>query len=249
MSATGRQLISRALIEVGVLAAGEVPTSAEEADAHIIAKRMVNSLGTEKLAIHRILRTALTLTSGTRDYSIGPGGALNIARPLWIDHAGCILDTAATDPLEVDIDVLTEQRWSQVRLKTFDGAPLSAIYYDRRFDSSNRGLISTYPTINNSTHQLVLYTPEAVTGFDSLTTQYVHPPGYEEAFHFELAYQLCGPFSVPEPTRQRVKEMRTEAWARVKRSNFNPSELRLDRAVSGQGGGWSRSQFNTGGLA
>lgn len=248
MPATGTELITRALVEIGALASGEVPSSAEQADAHIVAKRMVNSMGAERLTIFDLLRTATTLTSGTRDYTVGPGGAINIARPLWVEMAGCILDSTATDPLEVPIEVFTDQRWASIVLKTFDGSPLSGVYFDRKFDANGRATLSTYPTINKSNVQLVIYTPRPVTGFDALATQYVFPPGYDEAWHFELSYQLCGPFGVPKETRDRVKEMRQDAWARVKRPNVRPGELICEPASRGGGGsGWSKSDFERGG--
>lgn len=247
MPATGRQLITRALIECGVLASGEVPSATELQDAHVIAKRMINSAGAERLLIHELLRTATTLTSGTRDYSLGPGGAINIARPDWIEMAGCILDSTATDPLEIPIEVFTDQRWASLRLKTLDASPLWGVYFDRKFDSNGRATLSTYPTINASNVQLVIYTPKAQTGFDALDTTYTFAPGYDELWHYALCDQLVGPFAVPELIEQRITRRLVTAERRVKMSNLMPAELFCDPAVTAQGGGWSESQFNTGG--
>ena len=248
MPATGLQLITRALQECGVIDPGNVPNASEQQDCQAIAQRMVNSMGADRLAIYRLLRTALTLTSGTRDYSIGPGGAFDIARPLWIDHATFIDDTAATDPTEREIEVFTDAAWAAIRQKTFDSSPLTGVYYDRRFDSNDRGLISTYPTVNSGTTQLVLYTPDPATGFSSLKTIYTFPPGYDEAWHFELAFQLCGPFTVPSEIRARIKEQREEAWARIRRSNTSAQvgELAMPGSVLSEHGETSTTDFNRG---
>ena len=244
---TGRELITRALMEIGYTASGDVPSAAEQADAHVIAKRMVNSLGADRLAIYDLLRTATTLTSGTRDYTIGPGGAINIARPLWLEEAGCILDATATDPIEIGIDVYTDQRWAALRLKTFDGSPLSGVYFDRNFDSNGRATLSTYPTINTGNVQLVTYTPRPATGFDALATTYLFPPGYDDAWHYELSYRLQRPFG--RPLDPDLNAQRIEAWARVKRSNFRPAELRCEAMPGGRPGGVSRSDFDSGALS
>src|SRR3990167_8320961 len=236
MPATGTELITRALIECGVLASGEVPSASEIQDAHVVAKRIVNSAGAERLAIHELLRTATTLTSGTLDYPLGPGGDINIARPDWIEMAGYILDSTATDPLEVPIEVFTDQRWASLRLKTLDSSPILGVYFDRTFDSNGRATLSTYPTVNTANVQLVIYTPKAQTGFDALNTTYTFPPGYDEAWHYELCYHLIGPFVVPEVIERRIIARRIEAWKRVKTSNLMPAELFCDPAVAARHG-------------
>ena len=244
MPATGLELITRGAQEFGYLADGEVLTGPEQQDALAVVRRMVDALGADRLMMYRLLRTATALTSGTRDYSIGTGGAINIVRPLWLEMAAYIQDSTATDPIEIPIEVFTDQRWAGVQLKTFDAGDLTGVYYDTRFDSNSRGLLSTYPTINASNRQLVTYTPEAVTGFTSLTDTYTFPPGYDDLFHYELSYRLQRPFgSPPDPG---LKAQREEAWRRVMMTNVRPAELHCDRALTGPRSGSSKSAFDSG---
>lgn len=233
-------------MEIGVLAADETASGADRDLAIKTLQRLVDATGAERLTIFQLLRTTQTLTNGTRDYTIGGGGTINIIRPVWIERAGFILDSSATDPLEIPIEVLTDQRWAEVRLKTFDSGTVQAIYYDPGFTptSNNRGTISTYPTVNASNRQIVLYTPVAVIGFVNPTTEYVYPPGYEAAYHFSLSYELQRPFGAsldPE-----LKTQRDEAWSRVKRTNYRPVELTIDPALRRHGGGTSKSDFESG---
>lgn len=243
---TGRAIIERALQEIGVQAAGETVSAADEDLALKTLQRLINATGAERLLIFQVLRTAQTLTSGTRDYTIGSGGTINIVRPVWVERAGFILDSTASDPLEIPIDVLSEQRWAEIRLKTFDSGTVQAIYYDPGFTptATNRGTISTYPTVNQSNTQIVLYTPVAVIGFVNPTTEYVYPPGYEAAYHFRLAYELQRPFGAPSDPE--LKAQMVEAEARVKRSNYRPVELVIDPALTGHGRGTRRSEFESG---
>lgn len=233
-------------MEVGVAAAGESISGADEDLALKTLQRLVDAHGAERLMIFQLLRTAVSLTAGTRDYTIGSGGTVNIVRPVWIERAGFIFDSTATDPMEIPIDVLSDQRWAEIRMKTFDSGTVQAVYYDPGFSpaSNNRGTLSVYPTPNVSNTQLVLYSPVAIVGFVNPTTEYVFPPGYRAAFQFRLSYELQRPFGVPSDPE--LKAQMIEAEARVKRSNYRPVELKIDAALTGHGRGTRRSDFDSG---
>lgn len=234
---TGRNIIKNALIEIGVIGAAETPSPEDQSLALSVLQRAVDAKGAERLAIFKLLRTTKTLVSGTRDYTIGSGGDINIVRPAWIDHATAVLDTTLDEPIESPIAVYTDQQWAGLRVKTLDASTIAGIYYDHAMNSASRGVISTYPTVNVGTVRLVLYTPEAVTGFVDVNTAYVYPPGYEDAYHYELAYRLQRPFG--KPLDRDLRELRDDAWARVKRANFRLSEMGLDPMFAGFGGFYS----------
>jgi hypothetical protein len=232
---TARQIVNNALQEIGVLAQGETANADDAAAALTILQRLVDSLGAERQAIFQILRTVKALTSGTRDYTIGTGGDINIVRPAYIDAAAVILDSTATIPIELAIEVFSDAQWEGIRLKTFAAGVVSGIYYDRA-DAAGLATISTFPTINIANVQLVIYTPKALVGFVDLTTDYVFPPGYADAFHYELAYRLQRPFG--KPADPQIEKEKGDAWARVKRANLSLSELALDPMFAGQSQSW-----------
>ena len=232
-----RDLIARALQEIGALAQGETTSAADEQAALAVLQRLVNSWGADRLSMYQLLRTVKTLTSGTRDYTIGSGGAIDIVRPEWIDRASLILDSTATDPIELPIEVWTEQRWVAVALKTLDAGTVQGIYYDRGFSPTAgtiRGTISTYPTVNVSNVQLVLYSPAAIVGFVNPMIEYLFPPGYEDAFHYDLSFRLQRPWA--KPADPLLAAQRGEALARIHAANRMPVELTCDRALVGSGG-------------
>jgi hypothetical protein len=148
-SAKGLLLTANA---IGFLGAGQVASSEDASFAlDRLATHAERRGRAERLTILALLRTTKTLTSGTRDYTIGSGGAINIVRPVWIDHATIILDNTATDHLELPIRIFTDAEWANLGLKTYDSASIEGIYYDHAFSTStSRGTISTYPTINIS---------------------------------------------------------------------------------------------------
>jgi hypothetical protein len=220
---TGSELASRVLGEIGVLGAGQTP-SAEDATVVLqAAGRLFGVWATERLTVINQLRTTKALTSGTRDYTIGTSGDINIARPIGIDHATVILDNTATDPLELPIRVFTEDQWAGIGQKTLDSASIEGIFYDAAFSSAARGTISTFPTINISTATLVLYTPKATVGWTALTDDLVFPPGYEEAIHYGVSVRCCRPFG-----RQVTRDLQTQAEtaeSAIKTVNVRMSDL------------------------
>lgn len=235
------QFIANALGEIGVVGLGQTPSGEAKTLALTILQRLVNSKGAERLALYELLRTVKALTLGTRDYTIGTGGSINIVRPLWIDRATFIQDSTATDPYEIPIGVYSEQDWQSVRQKTLDAAILYGVYFDHGLTSvaSPVGTISTYPTISIANTQVVLYTPKAVVAFvDADVTDYAFPPGYEEAYHFELSYQLQRPFG--KPADAELKTQRDDAWTRVYRTNVRPRIVGPDAGVPvGRRGVWN----------
>lgn len=68
---TARDLITRALRAIGVLAQGETPTAAEAQDALLILQDMLASWATWRRTIPTVARPSFTLVPGVQDYTLG----------------------------------------------------------------------------------------------------------------------------------------------------------------------------------
>ena len=228
---TGLALISGALTQLGVLAAGETLASADAVEGLERLNDWIDSLGTERLTIYKLLRTEKALASGTASYTLGSGGAINIVRPVWLQDAGLILDNTAAVPEERPITVLTDDTWARLPNKTQSGIAES-VYCN--FDyAAGLALVSVYPVPDTATTTLVLYTPVALTEFADLTTDYTFPPGYRRFLRTNLALELA-----PEYGRAldpALIQQAIESKAQIKRANLRLSGLRLDRALIGYG--------------
>lgn len=237
---------TRALQMLGVIAPTDTP-SAEDADtAFDVLNDWIDALGTQRQSIYYVARTVKTLASGTASYSIGSGGSINIARPLQIENAGLILSTADTYPIQVPIDVMTDDEWANRAQKTLPSNLVQGIYYDHNW-TAGLGLIYVWPVPNVSTTQLVLYTPTALTEFADLSTDYTFPPGYRRAILYNLANELAPwyPAAKPDP---RIASLAESSMALVKRSNLRLSEVYTDRAIASRRGATtvSKSAFMSG---
>lgn len=228
---TGLALISGALTQLGVLAAGETLANADAEAALTRLNDWIDSLGTERLTIYKLLRTEKALASGTASYTFGSGGAINIVRPVWLQDAGLIEDNTAAIPQERPIKVLTDDEWARVPDKTQTGI-VGSVYCN--FDwSAGLALVSVYPIPNTATTTLVLYTPVALTEFANLTTDYTFPPGYRRFLRTNLAIELAPEYG--RPLDPALVQQAIDAKAQIKRANHREADLRLDPAFAGSG--------------
>lgn len=239
---TGTQRISAALVEIGKLGAGQTASGPLIALGLEHLQRIFDSWGADHLVPHALLRTIEPLVSGTRDYTIGSGGTIDIVRPVRIERAGFVYDSTATDPLERPIAVLTDQEWAAIRQKTLDGSVLKGIFYDKAFSSAELGTISTYPTIDTANTQLVLYTRPAVVGYAALSDDLEFPPAYDDAIHYELSRRICRPLGRPM-TADLLEDAR-RTFAAMTLANYQPAEVTLDPLVPGHHAG--RADVRTG---
>ena len=229
---TANDLVTRAFRLIGVVDAVGSP-SAEDAQAGLdTLNNWMDSLGTDRLSIFHLVRTVHTLSGSTASYTIGVGGTINIARPMWVQNASLILDSGAATPTEVPIQVFSDDEWAGVAQKTLSGSQPTGIWFDHAW-TAGLGTVHIYPVPSGGTKQLVLYVPTALAEFADLTaTTYTFPPGYERAIRFNLAVELAAeyPGSIVTPTVERIA---TTSLGSVKRANWREMSVPIDPALTG----------------
>lgn len=234
---TARVYIRDAMKDLGVLAAGEVPSADEMADGLVALNGLADALGLDRLTLYTLTRTTKTLASGTASYTIGTGGSINLERPTWIDHAGLILDTGASTPIEVPIDVLTDEDYAAWSMKTEQQSQSRAIWYNHGFAAS-LGLIYPLPIPNVATTQLVLYTPGGmVTAFSTADTDLVAPRGYTRMLRKWLALEIAPMFLV-EPSAGLIRQA-VDARNMVLGANVRTRRRVSSPGLAGGAGVWN----------
>lgn len=339
---TARDVITRALRTIGVLAQGETPTGAEANDALLVLQDLLNSWGVQRQTIYTIARTTWPVVVGEQDYTLGTweatsappraptittsgtagsstytyrvvavledesstaaseagststgnanlsisnynvvtwraladavsytvyrtvGGATtgviasdvlvtslddtgltgddteapdtatgpdthwDYVRPVWIDHASLLVTTNATQPLELPLDLLTVEDWQETRIKAVESTIPRRVYVNEGWPYTT---LSIWPVPTDSTSEIVLYLPQAVTGFADLTTDYTFPPGYADAFRYQLAARLAPEFG--RTLDPAVAHLAAESLAQIKRVNREWVEARTDPGLVG----------------
>jgi hypothetical protein len=89
---------TRALQSIGVAGAIDTISSEDAALALNVLNEWIDQLGIQRNTIYTVKRQTHTLASGTSSYTIGSGGTINVARPIWIENVGLILDTGSSPP-------------------------------------------------------------------------------------------------------------------------------------------------------
>ena len=213
-------LITRALRVIGEVAGEEVPTAAQAQDGLEHLQDLMDALKTQRFMIPSLLRTVQSLAAFTQSYTIGAGGAINIVRPETIEWARLVQDTNAPIPLEVPLELLTDERWAKIPQKNQLGMA-EALYYDYAW-TAGLGKLYLFPVPQTGTTSLVLYTPVAFPEFASLQAAYTFPPGWNRVLRLKLAKALAPEYGRGFPSDEEL----AEAWADVKRVNQRPRELK-----------------------
>jgi len=233
MATTALDVITGALQEIGVLAPEEVPTLSDATVGLRALNDLVDQWAAERLQIYAIVRTTWTIVASTQTYTVGSGGAVAIARPMYIDRV-TFSDSTPTIPIEYPLDLLTEDAWANVTQKTLTSPFPTSVYYSAAYPL---GVLSFWPIPTASTLSGVIYAPTAVTEFAALSTAVALPPGYRRMIVKNLAADLCSSFE-RELTPSLIRDAE-ESKHVVSRSNKRLMDMSIDIGALGQGGGFS----------
>lgn len=228
---TATQIITRAMHRLGYLEATESPSAADVDACFEALNDWVDALAAERVTLFYTPRVEVDLTSGQGDYTIGTGGNINRARPMWIEAASIIPDDTAADPIEIPIAVLrTVAEFQRIAVKSTESGRPSVLYYNHRWNSG-LGTITLYPVPNVSTARVVLYVPEAITEFADKTTNYTFPPAWRRFLVTNLAVEIAPILAAT--VSPELAAAAADAKAIVREANQRPVELTVDPALTG----------------
>lgn len=228
-------LITSALRLLGVVDATETPSAEDLAAGKTVLDEFIDALGLQRASIFQVTRSVYPLSASVASYTIGTGGTFNQVRPIWIDSASVRPDRTASPVLEIPVGrPLTIAEYQTITDKSLTSEYPTALYYDHAW-AAGLGTITVYPTPTTSLCDLVLYVPQAVTGFADLTTVYTFPPGYGRMLRYNLANDLSNEF--PGTGSPRIDQVARESLAQVKRANHRATDVGLDPGLPGMSAG------------
>lgn len=176
---TAASIIKDALLEIGVLASGEVLSSAMADDAFRALNRLSDMLSNGQSFAFYPNMEVRPLT-GESSFTIGPSGDVRATRPIKIETA-----TVIRQGITYPVSVLDNQKWDAISYKGAGGANTSGIFYEATVPN---GIVHVWPIASGCTLNMRVINQVAV--FPDLTTELTLPPGYEEAFVKNLAVNL-----------------------------------------------------------
>lgn len=200
---TVQQLINQVLRKIGVLAAGESPSTDESADALAALNQMLNEWNTLRAAIYTMKSQAFATVGAQASYSMGAGGNFNVARPVKIERATITVATGYTAPVEI----IGSAAYAEIVQKALAGVP-EKLYPDYAFPLCNLAL---WP-VPSGTPALTLWWWQPLITADLVLTDTVsYPPAYEQALVYNLAVVLASEYGRALPTEIAAMAERTKA--------------------------------------
>lgn len=258
---TVRDLITDALILLGVASAEETLSAADLQLGMRSLNRMIESWATERLILFHPVREVFELAAGKADYTMGTGGDFDTVRPMDIMGAAYgvlektpIYETPEPDPeadpedpppepvlvgydlkvkSEYPMNVYSTQQWVGQHSKALQSSGPSGIY---AHGSSPVEKLSIWP-VPTSTQGLVLYSKKTLSNFEDASDEVSLPVGYEEAIVYNLAFRLAPSFGRQMPAE--AMDIAKVSKANIKRQNTQVSTMRTDAPTSRKWNGWT----------
>lgn len=218
-------LVSSSLRLIGVLAAGESIDIASANDALMVLNQMIDSWNADRLTIFQVASNDFPFVLGQQTYTLGSGGDFDMTRPAKITGMSAILLNNPTNPIEVPITMYTVQDWQlKMPVKNVDSSFPQVCYDDGAFPLRNLNFWPI-PTLQQNNVRIYGWLPLLLVS--SLNASIVLPPGYAEAFRYNLALRLAPEFNMAT-IPPAVQGIAVESLARLKTMNAPELELRSD---------------------
>jgi hypothetical protein len=249
LQVTSTDLINSSLRLINAISIGETPQGQESIDGLWTLNQMVDSWQIERLMIYAIQRQVndsqgnpFVLVPGQQVYPTGLGfqtngtpiyvaGNFNIPRPTKIEGVGLIWLANPAQPLELQMEMLTWERWAGIPVKAVTSTIPTSVWDDAQYPFRN---LSFWP-IPTIISQITIYTWQQIGQFPDLTTEFTFPPGYLKAIRYNLAIDLAGEYGLPVPPQ--VAALAIESKSLVKAINTPLLDLRVDNALVFEHGG------------
>lgn len=222
MTDTVRDIISEALLDLGVLPEGDTPTAIQAAGALKKFNGMLDLMGLDPQLVYGMNENILPLVSNKGMYTIGAGGDLDIPRPNRILNVA-IRDTTLPAAQRADYPVLiyNNEEWAEVVFKQETAQwPSFGIYFDYKYPYIEA---YTNPVPNSSQYSIVIFT-EAVFAALTLDSTLIFPAGYRTLLVTELAIILSSSYSIEIP--QAILAQNIKAKKLIENANLQINELK-----------------------
>lgn len=206
----GAYLITKAFEDAGILTIGGTPTTAQFQRGLDRLNDIINLWATQGLKLWLQEDLALPLTAGKTTYSLGPGGDLNMVKPLSVFQAYYLTSTQSRQPLTI----LSRDEWTRLSQTNVLGS-VNSFFPDKQLTFLYVSFYNT-PDATAATGTAHLITRVAATNFVATTDTVGFPPEWYIALRWALADELATsqPAEIQNRCAQRAGAYRTalEDW-------------------------------------
>lgn len=178
-------LIIEAFLDMGAIAPGELPTTAEQSDAFLRLNQMIKSWAIEKLTIPQYAHTSFTPTAGITAYTLGTGGSFaTAARPIRVTGA-----TSVSGNFRSAVEVMSFEKFGATVADPMGSSAVLALKLaaDGAYPSIN---LRVFPVPAPGPGSLLIDYWTALAAFATVGDTVNLSEGIEDALHFNLAIAL-----------------------------------------------------------
>lgn len=207
-------LIQSALSAIGASASGEPLEASLAQEAFLMLNDMLDMASNDDFMVVSISEVIATI-AGATDWTIGPGGQINVARPLEINSA-----FVRVSSLDYPVTVLNVEQYELIGLKQLNGPWPRAVYYN---SGSPVGLLKFWPL--PSSGEIHLFVNQLFTRFATINDTIQFPPGYNMWIRWALAELLMPGYGKTSPALvDMVRKNKVTAMAAIKSTNMTPMQ-------------------------
>lgn len=239
---TWADLCTLALKRLGYLQADETPSASDAAHTFQTLQVLINGLGTERGTMYEVRRSTWTIVSGTGTYTVGSGGDVDIARPVFVQAINFI-DTSQDPDLEMPLGLLTDDAYQAIPQKSLTAVYPSYAYYNPTYGDDGHATLTFWQIPTSTTLEGAIYAPVAVVEPSTSSATISLPPGYLRYLRDTLAIEVAPDFAA-QVTPDLIESARV-ATADIKRANIRLFDLYVDAALA-PAPGFRRANIYTG---
>lgn len=225
MAQTVRTIATDALREIGAIGIGDAMPATEAELALLRFQNQLDAWQAESLTIATpAVQVAFTIPANTQNVTIGPGASINTQLPVWIEAINYVVPGTSPE-VETPMGQMDAMAYANLSIKGLPNALTTLYYYER---TAPTGTIFFWPAVTQNL-KVYLYLPQGPGVPATLDTVVTGPPGYAEAFMYQLAIRLQSVLGLQMPAN--LPTLAKEAYARMKRPNLIPTILGVDQAL------------------
>lgn len=181
----GAYLVTKAYEDAGLLTLGGTPTTAQYSRGLDRLNDLINLWATQGLKLWLQEDLNLPLVAGQSQYSLGPGGSINMAKPLSVFQAYYLTSTQSRQPLTI----LSRDEWTRLSQTNVLGA-INSFFPDKQLSFLYVNFYNT-PDATAATGSVHLITRVAASNFVATTDSVGFPVEWYIALRWALADELA----------------------------------------------------------
>lgn len=198
---------------------GVTPSTTQRTNALQALNFMVTAWQADGMQVWCQKTGTYVLANAVNNPTIGPGGTINVARPMSIQQAW-LRDTTVTTNIDIPVVIIGREEYNLLSSKATTGVP-NVLFYDPEYDLPGansgvnaKGRIYLWPTPDTAVatqYDLYFVYTRPIQDFSVVGDSLDFPQEWLNAVKWGLALQLAPEYNVPIMTWDRLKAMAEES--------------------------------------